>query len=64
LGKISDSVGTFGQAVADVLFGDFNASGKLPVTFYRDTTQLPDFEDYTMKGRTYHYMSNPLFPFG
>jgi beta-glucosidase len=54
-----------GQAVADVLFGDYNPSGKLPVTFYKDTTQLPDFEDYTMKGRTYRYMTEtPLFPFG
>jgi beta-glucosidase len=53
-----------GQAVADVLFGDYNPSGKLPVTFYKDTTQLPDFEDYSMKGRTYRYMSAPLFQFG
>jgi beta-glucosidase len=53
-----------GQAVADVLFGDFNPSGKLPVTFYRDSKQLPDFENYSMKGRTYRYMSDPLFPFG
>jgi beta-glucosidase len=53
-----------GQAVADVLFGDYNPSGKLPITFYKDTTQLPGFEDYTMKGRTYRYMSDPLFPFG
>jgi beta-glucosidase len=54
-----------GQAVADVLFGDYNPSGKLPLTFYKDTTQLPDFEDYTMKGRTYRYMtSDPLFHFG
>lgn len=53
-----------GQAVADVLFGDFNPSGKLPVTFYRDSKQLPDFENYSMKGRTYRFMSDPLFPFG
>ncbi|MCX6329689.1 MAG: glycoside hydrolase family 3 C-terminal domain-containing protein [Bacteroidia bacterium] len=53
-----------GQAVADVLFGDFNPSGKLPVTFYRNSKQLPDFENYSMRGRTYRYMSDPLFPFG
>ena len=54
-----------GLAVADVLFGDFNPSGKLPVTFYKNTEQLPDFEDYSMKGRTYRYMTDkPLFPFG
>ena len=54
-----------GLAVADVLFGDFNPSGKLPVTFYKNTDQLPDFEDYSMKNRTYRYMTEaPLFPFG
>jgi beta-glucosidase len=53
-----------GQAVADVLFGDFNPTGKLPVTFYKNIQQLGDFEDYSMKGRTYRYMSDPLFPFG
>jgi beta-glucosidase len=54
-----------GQAVADVLFGDYNPSGKLPVTFYKDSTQLPDFEDYAMKGRTYRFMTaEPLFQFG
>ncbi len=54
-----------GQAVADVLFGDYNPAGKLPITFYKDTTQLPGFEDYSMKGRTYRYLtSDPLFQFG
>jgi beta-glucosidase len=54
-----------GQAVADILFGDYNPSGKLPITFYKDTTQFPGFEDYTMKERTYRYMtSTPLFSFG
>jgi beta-glucosidase len=53
-----------GLAIADVLFGDYNPSGKLPVTFYRNSQQLPDFEDYSMKGRTYRFMSDPLFPFG
>lgn len=54
-----------GRAVADVLFGDYNPAGRLPVTFYRSIEQLPDFEDYNMTGRTYRFMKEcPLFPFG
>lgn len=53
-----------GEAIADVLFGDYNPSGKLPITFYKSSNQLPDFEDYSMKGRTYRYFNDPLFAFG
>lgn len=54
-----------GKAVADILFGDCSPSGKLPVTFYRTLEELPAFEDYTMKGRTYRYMEQEaLYPFG
>ena len=53
-----------GTAVADVLFGDYNPSGKLSVTFYKNSSQLPDYEDYSMKGRTYRYFNDPLFAFG
>ena len=54
-----------GEALADVLTGRYNPSGKLPVTFYRSTDDLPDFLDYTMKNRTYRYFTGkPLFPFG
>ncbi len=54
-----------GSAVADILFGDCSPSGKLPVTFYRSLEGLPEFEDYTMKGRTYRYMTGEaLYPFG
>ncbi|MBQ8454361.1 MAG: glycoside hydrolase family 3 C-terminal domain-containing protein [Bacteroidaceae bacterium] len=54
-----------GQAVAEVLFGRVNPSGKLPVTFYRNVEQLPDFEDYNMEGHTYRFFrGEPLYPFG
>lgn len=54
-----------GDAIADVLFGDCNPSGKLPVTFYKDDSQLPPFDDYSMRNRTYRYFNGePLFPFG
>jgi len=54
-----------GAAVADVLFGDFNPGGRLPVTFYRSVDQLPPFEEYAMTGRTYRFFTGePLYPFG
>ncbi|MBS1705240.1 MAG: glycoside hydrolase family 3 C-terminal domain-containing protein [Armatimonadetes bacterium] len=54
-----------GDAVADVLFGDFNPCGKLPVTFYRSDKDLPDFHDYSMKNRTHRFFTgSPEFPFG
>lgn len=54
-----------GKAVADILFGKTSPSGKLPVTFYQSSDQLPAFTDYAMKGRTYRYMKDqPLYPFG
>lgn len=54
-----------GTAVADVISGRYNPSGKLPLTFYKSTSQLPDFLDYSMKNRTYRYMQDePLYPFG
>ncbi|WP_303641261.1 glycoside hydrolase family 3 protein, partial [uncultured Duncaniella sp.] len=54
-----------GHAIADVIFGDYNPSGKLPVTFYKNDSQLPAFDDYLMEGRTYRYMREaPLYQFG
>ena len=54
-----------GTAIASVLYGEYNPAGRLPVTFYTSTSQLPGFEDYSMKGRTYRYMTGkPLYPFG
>jgi beta-glucosidase len=57
--------GEGGAAIADVLFGDENPAGRLPVTFYASEAQLPEFRDYRMKGRTYRYFDGaPLWPFG
>ena len=54
-----------GAAIADVLFGDYNPAGRLPVTFYRTVDDLPPFESYDMEGRTYRYFRGvPLYPFG
>ena len=54
-----------GIAIADILFGDVSPSGKLPVTFYKSTAQLPDFLDYSMENRTYRYFTGePMWPFG
>jgi len=54
-----------GSAIADVLFGDYNPAGRLPVTFYKDVKDIPPFEDYAMKGRTYRFFEGtPLYPFG
>jgi beta-glucosidase len=54
-----------GTAIADVLFGDYNPGGRLPVTFYKSVKDLPSFEDYKIEGRTYRYFKGePLYPFG
>lgn len=54
-----------GAAIAEILFGGANPEGKLPITFYQTTEELPEFTDYAMKGRTYRYMENEaLYPFG
>ncbi len=54
-----------GKAVADVLFGDYNPAGRLPVTFYKSVDDLPPFENYDMAGRTYRYFEGEvLYPFG
>ncbi|MFS4483903.1 glycoside hydrolase family 3 C-terminal domain-containing protein [Hyunsoonleella sp. 2307UL5-6] len=54
-----------GKAIADVLFGDYNPAGRLPVTFYKSVKDLPDFKNYNMENRTYKYFKGePLFPFG
>lgn len=54
-----------GRAVAELLFGEYSPAGRLPITFYRTTEELPDFHDYSMKGRTYRYLDHEaLYPFG
>jgi beta-glucosidase len=75
LGKVEDLVEAIvfvwypgmegGRAVADVLFGDVSPAGRLPLTFPKSLDQLPPFDDYSMEGRTYRYMTEePLYPFG
>jgi len=57
--------GQAGNAIADVLFGDYNPAGRLPVTFYGSVSDLPAFDDYRMAGRTYRFFKGqPLYPFG
>ncbi len=54
-----------GNAVADVLFGDYNPAGRLPVTYYKSIDQIPAFENYDMQGKTYRFFTQePLYPFG
>lgn len=54
-----------GNAVADVIFGDYNPAGRLPVTYYKSVDQIPAFENYDMKGKTYRFfLQEPLYPFG
>lgn len=54
-----------GNAIADVLYGDYNPAGRLPITYYKSVDQLPDFQNYDMAGRTYRYFTQePLYPFG
>ncbi|MBN2376235.1 MAG: glycoside hydrolase family 3 C-terminal domain-containing protein [Sedimentisphaerales bacterium] len=54
-----------GSAIADVLFGDYNPAGRLPITFYSSLADVPEFTDYSMPGRTYRYLTEePLYPFG
>lgn len=54
-----------GKAISDLIFGEYSPSGKLPITFYRNDNDLPDFEDYSMENRTYKFIKErPLYPFG
>jgi beta-glucosidase len=54
-----------GQAIADVLFGDYNPAGRLPVTFYKSVADLPPFDEYKISNQTYrYYTGTPLYPFG
>jgi len=54
-----------GNAIADVIFGDYNPAGRLPVTYYKSVDQIPAFDNYDMQGRTYRYFTDePLYPFG